>query len=570
MTPGDKPSVTVSEIIQLALPAGSKVLAGDAGLGRPITWARLLRARPGVAVEAGELVLLPAEALASTGGLRVTARAVEELIEAGIGAFVVLEAPDQRTRELCSSASRPLILVPGGSALVELERAVISLIVDREAQLRRRAEEVYGRLLAVVLSNAGLAAVVKALAAETTLRVAVFDDNGTLLTLAPADERFSDALTGATRDLLSREIGGSGAGPARPIFLQLEQDGAWSGHLQPLQIGAAPAGFLGLLGQAAFTNDLNRLVAERAAALVALELAKQRAVVKATQRWHGDFLDDLLEWSFPSEEAATARAQQLGYDLLRAHAVFALAVDPSSDSSHGEEQLRAARQKRRFPEVASAEILRLEPGTLLVERDGAVLGLLPLVGPEDPAESVERVERLRAAIADLLPGISISAGLGQATAQPRAFGSAGDQATQALGIAQRLLGGGGTVHHGLLGVERVLFHLLDHPSLEEFVADVLGKLLDYDSAHHGELAHTVSTFLRCNGNHVRAAKELHLHRNTLLYRLERARQILGRDFEDADSRLALQVALKIRGVIRPESATGTAESRIAERKRRAG
>ena len=133
------------------------------------------------------------------------------------------------------------------------------------------------------------------------------------------------------------------------------------------------------------------------------------------------------------------------------------------------------------------------------------------------------------------------------------------------------MGGGRTVHYGQLGIERLLLHLLGNPELEQFALDILGGLLSYDAQHRGELVRTLEVFLSCNGNHVRAAQELHLHRNTLLYRLDRAREILGRDLEDAETRLALQVALRLRGTIatsRPEIRQAPAQ--FAGRRRRAG
>src|SRR3954454_7785977 len=41
-------AVTVSEVLRLALPPGSEVVAGHAGMGRGIFWARLLGARQGL------------------------------------------------------------------------------------------------------------------------------------------------------------------------------------------------------------------------------------------------------------------------------------------------------------------------------------------------------------------------------------------------------------------------------------------------------------------------------------------------------------------------------------------
>ena len=46
-------------------------------------------------------------------------------------------------------------------------------------------------------------------------------------------------------------------------------------------------------------TDLDRQVAERAARVLGIELAKQRAVTEAQLRLQGDFLDDLLSGSYP-------------------------------------------------------------------------------------------------------------------------------------------------------------------------------------------------------------------------------------------------------------------------------
>jgi purine catabolism regulator len=42
---------------------------------------------------------------------------------------------------------------------------------------------------------------------------------------------------------------------------------------------------------------------------------------------------------------------------------------------------------------------------------------------------------------------------------------------------------------------------------------------------------------------------LQLHRNSLIYRLNRARSLLGYDLDDPEARLALQLALKARRVL---------------------
>jgi PucR family transcriptional regulator, purine catabolism regulatory protein len=566
------PSVTLSEVLQLALPAGSHVLTGANELERRVHWARLLRARlPGLSsVEPGELLILPTGLLDAIGEPRVLPRLFGSLIESGVTAFALAGEPHESVLAACLDSDTPLLQVPAGTPLTDVERSIVGLILDRDAQLRRRADEIYGRLLTTMLGNAGLPALLEALAEATALRAAVFDDYLALQACAPDEEWFKDDLAAAAGPVLLREVGAGSNRTSRPVALRFEQEGsAWQGQLYPLQIGDAWAGYLGLIGRPGQAGELDRLLADRASTLVALELAKQRAVSDATQRWRGELLDDLLDGSFPSDEVALARGQQFGYDLHAPHLTVILAADPFSAEA---EPPTASRTRRRFADVARTILLRQEPLALVGEREGTLVALLPAPATldEEAAPAVERIEPLRQAIQQAL-GASLTAGVGPVVSRPRDIGQSHTDALQALAIGQKLLGGGRTVDFGQLGVERLLLHLLGDPALARFATDVLGDLMAYDALHRGELVHTVEVFLNCNGNHVRAAQELHLHRNTLLYRLERAREILRRDLEDAETRLALQVALRIKGVVAAPSVDSERTGRrVAGRRRRAG
>ena len=568
------PSVSLSEILHLALPAGSRLLGGEDGLGRRISWARLLGARPAGlgGVGPGELLILSGALVGAGGDPRGLGRLIGELVGAGADAFLVAGEPPEALVEGCREHQVPLLGVPSGTLLADVERAVVGLILDRDAQLRRRAEEVHSKLLAAMLANAGLEALLAALSEATGLVAAVFDDYLALQACTPDEEEFREAVVAAAAVVFSREAGPGAHRTGRPSTFALTHRGEQlSGHLHPLEIGGTWAGYLGLVGPVGQAGELDRLLAERVATLVTLELAKQRTVAEAIQRGRGEFLADLLEGSFPNSEAIVARGQQLGYDLLSPHLILALAPDGPEAGGTSEGAMGLSRLRRRFPEVARATVLRVQPRALMLERDRGLVVLVPLARGGEPGDVVGLVEQLRRAVAAALPGIGVSAGFGRTLSGPDEVEACSREAGQALTIAQRLLGGGRSVHYGAAGIERLLVHLLGNPELEQFAGDTLGELMAYDQRHRGELVHTLDVFLRCNGNHVRAAEQLHLHRNTLLYRLERAREILGRELEDADTRLALQVALRIRRALPSEAHTiAEAPRRIAARRRRAG
>jgi DNA-binding PucR family transcriptional regulator len=84
----------------------------------------------------------------------------------------------------------------------------------------------------------------------------------------------------------------------------------------------------------------------------------------------------------------------------------------------------------------------------------------------------------------------------------------------------------------------------DPATVERYVRQWLGPLIDYDDRKDSELVATLSGYLECGGSYDGAAKALSVHRSTLRYRLDRIREVLGQDLGDADTRFNLQLATR--------------------------
>jgi purine catabolism regulator len=125
------------------------------------------------------------------------------------------------------------------------------------------------------------------------------------------------------------------------------------------------------------------------------------------------------------------------------------------------------------------------------------------------------------------------------------------EATRAADIAASMAADSpAALHFARLGALRLIFHLADNPELRAFQRDVLGPLENSDAARRSEFVRTLDAFLRAGGNHMRAARDLNVHRNTLIYRLERIQELLGGvNLEDPEMRLNMQLALKIRAAL---------------------
>lgn len=79
-----------------------------------------------------------------------------------------------------------------------------------------------------------------------------------------------------------------------------------------------------------------------------------------------------------------------------------------------------------------------------------------------------------------------------------------------------------------------------------FGIHALGPLADATNPFHHMLLETLDTFLAHNGSWARTAEALHLHVNTVHYRIQPVELLTGRDLTRLDHKLDLKAALLCR------------------------
>jgi sugar diacid utilization regulator len=274
---------------------------------------------------------------------------------------------------------------------------------------------------------------------------------------------------------------------------------------------------------------------EHGALVLAAELAHLRGLGEMELRLRGDLVDDLCTGT--DDESAHARAQAIGYDLHRPHAVVVVQGRGLSP--------RQGRGERR-PEDATGEALAraveraaadLELGSLVGRHQGAVV-LLAL------SSSTGSCEELREALVAEFPSGAVSIGVGGRCERPADFPRSVREAFVALGVRQASRQPAGVTTYEGLGIYRILAGGEHNAEVEGFVREWLGALLDYDAAHGAELVKTLSTYLECGGNYDETADGLAIHRSTLRYRLQRIRDVSGLDLADVDTRFNLHAATR--------------------------
>ncbi|OEU99770.1 MULTISPECIES: PucR family transcriptional regulator [Streptomyces] len=100
------------------------------------------------------------------------------------------------------------------------------------------------------------------------------------------------------------------------------------------------------------------------------------------------------------------------------------------------------------------------------------------------------------------------------------------------------------------GHEELASHVLLLPFVPDdvrraFTARLLDPLREYDRKHRAELVPTLEAFLSSDGSWTRCAGRLHLHVNTLRYRVSRIEQLTGRDLSRLEDKLDFFLALRM-------------------------
>ncbi|MFV3372043.1 PucR family transcriptional regulator [Pseudomonas sp. NY15435] len=265
----------------------------------------------------------------------------------------------------------------------------------------------------------------------------------------------------------------------------------------------------------------------------------QMTQVKTSRR---DILGQLLSGDFPSLDIVRRRAQHLELPLEVPRRLVALrvaGVDTLFQQHQPEEAERALQltRQRLLDHLESWQQERRERLPVVIQGDLFVL----LLADAERAELHALASELQLELAPLRAYLGLSARADSCAEYPRAL----LEARQALDVAEGMQAPGGFCDYRELGVLRLLRAIPDRAVVEQFMKDTLGPLNEAGRKQPHLLIETLDALVQENGNALKAAQRLGIHRNTLNQRIARIEALSGQSLDDAQFRLNTSVALLI-------------------------
>ncbi|MGW6980167.1 PucR family transcriptional regulator [Streptomyces sp. NPDC054932] len=184
------------------------------------------------------------------------------------------------------------------------------------------------------------------------------------------------------------------------------------------------------------------------------------------------------------------------------------------------------------------------------------IALVPLpslagdAGEDKGPDSALHADELLAAVRDpLAAGLAddgrLTLGVSAAVHSAEGLRGALEEARHARRVAAARPGRVCAAGHHELASHVLLLPFVPDDVRRAFTARLLDPLRDYDRRHRAELIPTLEAFLDCDGSWTRCATRLHLHVNTLRYRVGRIEQLTGRDLSRLEDKLDFFLALRM-------------------------
>jgi purine catabolism regulator len=541
--------LTIRQLLALPVMADGALVAGSSGADREALWAAVVDIPKAYEwVRPGELLLTTFFGLKDEPEAQI--RLVRGLIEKGVSGMVVAtgqyvaHVPDA-VRAIADEAGFPIIELPWKIPFEDVTRIVSEHSLNDQYLLYKQSLAIHRALTRLVLEGGTLQDVARelcslirrpveiddlafAVVAEASLPGARVDESRRSAVREGRSSprlleylRRSGALTQARQTLSAQRV--DVTDETRELGMTMPR------ILAPIVVARRVYGYVWIIAGERDLEPLDFHAIEHAATVAALILFRNQTGRQAEERLERHVLNSLLAEETPPDSALREQMSRFHLRLEASHAVIVIDTD-GADLRSVELAARNASRHEALPCVAG-------------EWSGRVVAVVECA-------KVEQLDRFCETLMDSLSALDAPARLGVSALQetPGALHREYEHALEALALLPALGEERRVARFDELGLLHWLHALPPQMLAENAFTAMLNRLAEHDRTHEGQLMLTLEVFLDCEGNGVRAAERLFIHRHTLKYRLRRIEKICGVDLGDSLTKLNLRAALLLRRV----------------------
>lgn len=548
-------AITVRNAMEIGRLAEAKILAGAAGLDNIIRAVDIIDV-PDAAIWFRKDSLLSTTFYALKDNLNAQLQILEDIAKCG-GAGLIIFSPeryitqiDQRLIQKANELSLPLLQMPDCS-YIDVIVPVMSLILDKQVEALEYAQEIHSRMAHFVLKGKSLQELITSLSSLIDHPVVMVDAELILLNYeVPAESPAKTPLIDYLKDsqgylelaeCYPREVLDGVVKDKKPLYHHYSKPDSLD-FLFPIVASDTLYGVLIVPGLAHELEPAKTVALEAASMAIALDTLKEREIRDAERKNELNFFNELLLGNLKSRESILAQAKQLGLDidgpyclilaeLNKESAYYRKMLDKNSSKLKDNLEKKLQRQLRIALDLEHTQ-------SIMAEALGSIVVLLRLPEKWSVEERVHHskllMRKIKKTIQARMEDVPVCMAMGGIYNNIERISASYMQAWETMEIGKKLLPPDFAVDFSEMEAYHLVKRFMTSSSASNLYQHIYDKLLIYDREKGGELAQTLEKYIECNYSRIHTARKLHIHRNSLNYRLQKINKLLGQNVDQID------------------------------------
>lgn len=536
--------MNVLDILKLPVLKKAKLIAGHSGINREVQNINMM--------DAPDIIhfLNPNDLLVTTAyHLKDAPRSLVELIKnmakqecaaLGIKTKRFLEEIPEEVISCANKLSFPLIELPLHISLGEIVNQALSHILDMRTNELRNAIETHQKFTNHIMSGKGIKTLLENLASMIHHPILLLDQHLKLITSSHTPPDF-------LIDIETLHMKGY------HFFLPKTTHSCFSLLSQrhplsffPIYTHEKRRGCLVVLGNIPVSDRAVILTIEQAANVISFELMKENALKQYSRRARNEFFINFVEGTFSSKEEIANRAKEFRLQNEQKYVCIVGKFD-ANDKTISFTQYQM--ETDIIFEFLESELLTFPSAAHFFVKGDMCILLIEVNKPQmeiDPSV-LSDLKHLQTKIRNRFQR-TLSFGVSNISQQFSDVQNAFKEATDALHTGQLSANTQFIQLHRTKDISEIL-RIVPTEDLKEFYFHTLQELSQLHHTEEQTLFHTLSIYLETHCQISETAKRLYVHRNTVIYRLEKCEELLGTSLKDPDTTLRLRLALRIKTLL---------------------
>ncbi|WP_340372945.1 PucR family transcriptional regulator ligand-binding domain-containing protein [Peribacillus sp. FSL E2-0218] len=534
----------VTELLTLPALAGMNVIAGETGTDREVYTVNMM--------DAPDIIhfLKPNELLVTTAyHVKDKPHLLSSLVEAmanqgcaalGIKTGRFLTEIPEAVLVLANELSLPIIDLPHELSLGEIINYTLRGILDQRAAELAFAMETHKQFTDLIMRGKGIEKLLDHLSEMIGYRILLVDQY-----LKPLSRPISTSgIIPIIKKMRGAGFRFNKTKASSFSFTSLTNQQTYT--IFPIYMDEKKFGYLTIAGEVKSSDNLVTLTIEQATNVISFALMKEHALKQHDRNIRNDFFLHFLDGNFSSQEEITNRAKEFSLRNEQAYICAVGKIDgPESTKSYTQLQ----RQADSIFQSLEDE-LHLSPHPIHLFTKGKKCILLYEVN-EVSGDVLQYVEASLKSLQKITAsqfGCTISFGI--STRSPsflqtkNSYKEANDSLIEG-GLAKK------TEYIQSFRTKDImeLLRIIPEEDLKNFYFFALQGFSKIITEEEQSLLQTLSVYLETHCQISETAKRLFVHRNTVVYRLEKCEELLGKSLKDPETTLQIRLALRIKSLL---------------------